>query len=152
MGELALWTERTWWCASVWREEKRKEKAEWRELRGEVNFSRVGSDKDEAASTLSPSKNTRSTALMVARTCASPLFQTRETFTISLNPFAISARRSLAVGFPRLDGTLGIFHRYFAASFNLARGSANWKLERYFLLLRRNSSNCNSFHRSRDTV
>lgn len=101
MGELALWTERTWWCARVWREEKRKEKAEWRELRGEVNFSRVGSDKDEAASTLSPSKNTRSTALMVARTCASPLFQTRETFTISLNPFAISARRSLAVGFPR---------------------------------------------------
>lgn len=60
--------------ARVWREEERKEKAEWRELRGEVNFSRVGSDKDEAGSTLSPWKNTRSTVSMVARTCASPLF------------------------------------------------------------------------------
>ena len=38
-----------------WRE-KRKKESEWRELRGEVNFSRVRSDKDEATSTLSPEK------------------------------------------------------------------------------------------------
>lgn len=82
--ELALWTdERTCEgvvCARicVWREEKRKEKAEWRELRGGVNFSRVRSDKDEAASTLSPSKNTRSTVSMVARTCGCPLFLFRD--------------------------------------------------------------------------
>lgn len=37
---------------------------------GQVNFSRVRSDKDEAASTLSPGENTRSTVSMVERTCA----------------------------------------------------------------------------------
>lgn len=88
------------------REEKRKEKAEWRELRGEVNFSRVRSDKDEAASTVSPWKNTRSTVSMVARTCACPIVPISRLVKVSRFLLTLSPYPREDLVFLGRDGTL----------------------------------------------
>lgn len=109
--ELALWTDE-YTCEGVVcararvRKEKRKEKAEWRELRGEVNFSRVRSDKDEAASTLSPWKNTRSTVSMVARTCACPIVPISRLVKVSRFLLTLSPYPREDLVFLGRDGTL----------------------------------------------
>lgn len=162
--ELALWTDE-YTCEGVARararvrEEKRKEKAEWRELRGEVNFSRVRSDKDEAASTLSPWKNTRSTVSMVARTCACPIVPISRLvkvsrFLLTLSPYPRRSR------FPRAGWNVGFFGRYFIVSFfiDLKRSIPPYILL-FFLSsprnsndtsIEKNSSNCNSLQFDRE--
>lgn len=145
------------------REEKRKEKAEWRELRGEVNFSRVRSDKDEAASTLSPWKNTRSTVSMVARTCACPIVPISRLvkvsrFLLTLSPYPRRSR------FPRAGWNVGFFGRYFTVSFFIdLKGSIPPYILLFFFLffpanwgnsndisIEKNSSNCNSLQFDRE--
>lgn len=159
--ELALWTDE-YTCEGVVRararvrEEKRKEKAEWRELRGEVNFSRVRSDKDEAASTVSPWKNTRSTVSMVARTCACPIVPISRLVKVSRFLLTLSPYPREDLVFLGRDGTLDFSEDILPCPFLSILRDQFLRIYYYFSFLPRetsiekNSSNCNSLQFDRE--